>query len=164
LVAFLVIGTLGMCISAQTRRTLAAEPPPAASKSAPHIQDEGNIKETVLALEKRLLGAAAMQDVNVLKNLLADDFAGLDKHANPFNKADVLQYVSEWCEYDHSIKETRVILLNESSALVSSEFHYKTRRTKSKEVFSTEARQGTSAWAKRNGQWWCVYSESHSVS
>jgi hypothetical protein len=49
-VAFLVIGTAGIGISAQTRRTLAAEPPPAASKSALPSQAEGNLKETVLAL------------------------------------------------------------------------------------------------------------------
>src|SRR6516164_139566 len=40
-VAFLVIGTLGIGISAQTRRTLAADSPPAASKSAPPSQEEG---------------------------------------------------------------------------------------------------------------------------
>ena len=40
-VAFLVIGTLAIGISAQTRRTLAADSPPAASKSAPPSQEEG---------------------------------------------------------------------------------------------------------------------------
>src|SRR5262249_39002313 len=126
-IAFLVIGTLGIGIGAQTRRTLAAEPPPAASKSAPHIQDEGNIKETVLALQKRIWEANAKQDVTAMKNLLADDFAGLDKHGNPFDKTDELYYVSEWCEFDHSIKEARVVLLNDSSAIVIYEVHYKVR-------------------------------------
>jgi hypothetical protein len=99
-----------------------------------------------------------------LSHLLADDFSGLDAHGGPFNKGDELLYVSRWCEFDHSIKEARVILLTDSSALVIYEVHYKTRRTNSQKVYSTEARQGTAAWAKRNGQWWYVYKESHTVS
>jgi hypothetical protein len=44
------------------------------------------------------------------------------------------------------------------------EIHYKVRRTKSREVLYTESRQGTGAWAKRNGQWWYIYKEQHAVS
>jgi hypothetical protein len=143
---------------------LAADPAPAAAKSDPPSRDEGNLKETVLALQKRIWEANAKQDITAMKNLLADDFSGLDKHGTPFDKGHELHYVSEWCEFDHSIKEAKVILLNATSALVVYEVHYKTRRTKSQEVYSTEARQGTGAWAKRNGQWWYVYKESHTVS
>jgi RNA polymerase sigma factor (sigma-70 family) len=161
---FLVIAALGAGVGALPRETLEADPAPGPAKSARHSQDEGNLKETVLALQKRIWEANAKQDVNAMKNLLADDFAGLDKNGGPFNKGDELQYVSAWCEFDHSIKEARVVLLNDSSALVIYEVHYKTRRTKSQEVYSTEARQGTAAWAKRNGRWWYIYKESHTVS
>ena len=118
----------------------------------------------MLALQKRIWEANAKQDVTAMRNLLADDFSGLDKNGGPFDKGDELRYVSEWCEFDHSIREAKVILLNDSSALVVYEVHYKTRRTKSQEVYSTEARQGTGAWAKRNGQWWYSYKESHTIS
>jgi RNA polymerase sigma factor (sigma-70 family) len=47
--AFVVIAALGTGVSALTRETLAAGP-----KSASASQDEGNFKETVLALEKRI--------------------------------------------------------------------------------------------------------------
>jgi hypothetical protein len=162
--AFLVIATLGAAVGALTRETLAADPAPAADRSAEHGQDEGNLKETVLALQKRIWEANAKQDVNAMKNLLAGDFAGLDKNGNPFDKGDELQYVSAWCEFDHSIKEARVVLLNHSSAVIIYEVHYQVRRTNSQEVDSKEARQGTAAWAKRNGRWWYVYKESHTVS
>ena len=134
------------------------------SKSAVRSADPGNLKETVLALQKRIWEANAKQDVTAMRNLLADDFSGLDANGGPFDKGDELRYVSEWCEFDHSIREAKVILLNDSSALVIYEVHYKTRRTKSQEVYSTEARQGTAAWAKRNGQWWYIYKESHTVA
>ena len=127
-------------------------------------RDAGNLKETVLALQKRIWEANAKQDVTAMKNLLADDFAGLDKNGNPFDKGDELRYVSEWCEFDHSLKEAKVILLNDTSALVIYEVHYKVRPTKSREARYSELRQGTGAWAKRNGQWWYVYKESHAVS
>ena len=55
-------------------------------------------------------------------------------------------------------------LLNDSSALVTYEVHYKYRRSGSRDVLGTESRQGTGAWAKRNGQWWYIYKESHAIS
>src|SRR5262249_47414886 len=145
-------------------KTQAQAQTPESSKTGRIKPDEGNLKETVLALQKRIWEANAKQDLNAMKNLLADDFAGLDKNGNSFDKGDELLYVSKWCEFDHDIKEARVVLLNDTSAIVIYEVHYKVRPTKSKEVTHTESRQGTGAWAKRNGQWWYVYKESHAVS
>jgi RNA polymerase sigma factor (sigma-70 family) len=159
-----VIAAMGLCALGLLQRTQAKAPSADPSRASTPKKDEGNLKETVLALQKRIWEANARQDVTAMKNLLADDFAGLDKNGNPFNKADELRYVSEWCEFDHSIKEARVVLLNRSSALVIYEVHYKVRPTKSKEVRSMESRQGTGAWARRNGQWWYLYKESHNVS
>jgi RNA polymerase sigma factor (sigma-70 family) len=164
LAVLVVLATLGVCAGGLLQRTEAQAQPPDSPKAGPRKQDEGNLKETVLALQKRIWEANAKQDVAAMKNLLADDFAGLDRNGNPFDKADELRYVSEWCEFDHSVKEARVILLNDSSALVIYEVHYKVRPTKSKKVHYTESRQGTGAWAKRNGHWWYVYKESHALS
>ena len=74
------------------------------SKSAVPTQDQGNLKETVLALQKRIWEANAKQDVSALRHLLADDFSGLDKNGNPFDKGDELRYVFRWCEFDHDLK------------------------------------------------------------
>src|SRR5262249_60112049 len=117
----------GSCAGGLPKKPRAHPPPPHSSKAGPPKPDEGNLKETVLALQKRIWEANAKQDVTAMKNLLADDFAGLDKHGNPFDKTDELYYVSEWCEFDHSIKEARVVLLNDSSAIVIYEVHYKVR-------------------------------------
>jgi RNA polymerase sigma factor (sigma-70 family) len=161
---FLVIAAVGIGVSGVLPRSRAQVPPPEAPKVSLSKQAADNLKETVLALQKRIWEANAKQDVTAMKSLLADDFVGLDKNGNLFNKADELRYVSEWCEFDHSIKEAKVILLNDSSALVIYEVDYKVRPTKSQEVRFRESRQGTGAWAKRNGQWWYVYKESHPVS
>jgi hypothetical protein len=120
-VAFLVIGTLGIGISAQTRRTLATDPPPAGSKSALSSQDEGNLKETVLALDKRIWEAHARQDVDVFKNLLAEDFVGLDIFQHPYTKASVLEWVSRFCSFDASMSDVKVIVLNGTSAIITYE-------------------------------------------
>jgi RNA polymerase sigma factor (sigma-70 family) len=160
----LVLAAVGMGASGLIQKTQAQPSPPDSSKAGRVKQDEGNLKETVLALQKRIWEANAKQDVTAMKNLLAHDFAGLDKHGNPFDKGDELLYVSEWCEFNHSIEEAKVILLNDSSAIVIYVVHYKVRPTKSQEVLYTESRQGTGAWAKRDGQWWYIYKESHAVS
>jgi RNA polymerase sigma factor (sigma-70 family) len=160
----LVLAAVGIGLSGLVPRGQAEGPPPDWSKGAPPRQDEGNLKETVLALQKRIWEANAKQDLAAMTSLLAPDFAGLDKHGNPFNKQEELRYVSAWCEFDHSVKEARVILLNDSSAIVMYEVHYRVRPSKSREVRFVESRQGTAAWAKRNGQWWYVYKESHPVS
>jgi hypothetical protein len=159
-----VVAAVGVCAGGQLPRTQAQTPPPDSPKASLPEPDEGNLKETVLALQKRIWEANARQDVTAMKNLLADDFVGLDKNGNPFDKGGELHYVSEWCEFDHDIKEGRVVLLNASSAIVVYRVHYKYRRSGSKDVLGTEARQGTGAWAKRSGQWWYVYKESHAVS
>ena len=49
----LVVGALGIGVSGLTHETLAVDDAPAASKPTPAARDEGNIKETVLALEDR---------------------------------------------------------------------------------------------------------------
>jgi RNA polymerase sigma factor (sigma-70 family) len=159
---FLLIAGVGIGVNGLIQTTAAQDGPP--SPTALPRQDEGNLKETVLALQKRIWEAHAKQDLSAMKNLYARDFAGLDKHGNPFDKGEVIRYVSEWCEFDHAIKEAKVLLLNDSSAIVIFEVHYKVRRTKSQDVSHVESRQGTGAWAKRNGQWWYVYHESHTVS
>ena len=161
---FLVIAAVGIGVSGLMLRSRAQAAPPESPKAALPKQDEGNLKETVLALQKRIWEANAKQDVTAMKSLLADDFVGLDKNGNPFDKGDELRYVSEWCEFEHSLKEVKVILLNDSSAVVVYEVHYKVRPAKSQEVRYVESRQGTGAWAKRNGQWWYIYKESHVVS
>jgi RNA polymerase sigma factor (sigma-70 family) len=160
----LVLAALGIGVSGVMPRSRAQVPPPESPQATLPKQDAGNLQETVLALQKRIWEANAKQDVAAMKSLLADDFVGRDKNGNPFDKADELLYVSRWCEFDHSLKEAKVILLNDSSAVVVYEVHYKVRPTKSQEVRYVEARQGTGAWAKRNGQWWYVFKESHAVS
>jgi RNA polymerase sigma factor (sigma-70 family) len=159
---FLLIAGVGIGVHGLIQTTAAQDGAP--SQTALSRQDEGNLKETVLALQKRIWEAHARQDLGAMKNLYARDFAGLDKHGNPFDKGDVIGYVSEWCEFDHAVKDARVLLLNDSSAIVIFEVDYKVRRTKSQEVLYVESRQGTGAWAKRNGQWWYIYHESHTVS
>src|SRR5262249_57942144 len=103
----------GMCATGLFLRAEAQAPPPDSSRAGLPKQDEGNLKETVLALQKRIWEANAKQDVAAMKNLLAGDFVGLDKNGNPFDKGDELRYVSEWCEFDHAVKEAKVILLND---------------------------------------------------
>jgi RNA polymerase sigma factor (sigma-70 family) len=73
----LTIGVLGIGASTLTHRTVAAEPQSSTSKSSEPRQDQGNLKETVLALEKRLWDAHTTQDVNTFRNLMADDFVGI---------------------------------------------------------------------------------------
>jgi RNA polymerase sigma factor (sigma-70 family) len=157
-VAFLVIGTLGIGISAQTRGTLAADPPPAGSKSALPSQDEGNLKETVLALEKRIWEAHTKQDVNTFKSLLADDYVGLDIHRDPYTKAGALEYVSKYRVEDAAMSNVKVILLNATSALVTYEIRFKVR-SKDGKLVETRADHNTTAWARRNGKWWAVFTE-----
>jgi hypothetical protein len=161
-VAFLVIGTLAIGISAQTRGTLAAEPPPASSKSALPSQDEGNLKETVLALEKRIWEAHAKQDVGVFKSLLADDYLGLDLNRNPYTKANALEYVSKYRVEDAAMSNVKVILLNATSAIVTYEIRFKVRAGDGKLV-ETRADHAITAWARRNGKWWAVFTQSRTI-
>jgi RNA polymerase sigma factor (sigma-70 family) len=161
-VAFLVIGTLGIGIGAQTRRTLAADPPPAASKSAPHIQDDGNIKETVLALVKRIWEAHAKQDANTFKNLLADDFVGLDINGGRYTKQGALNYVAQYRIVEYTLKDPEVILLNASSAIVTYEVSFTERSADGKHL-GGRTDHNSCAWARRNGKWWAVFCESKLV-
>src|SRR5262249_22201306 len=105
--------------------TVAAEPPSPPSKSDVASQDDGNLKETVLALNKRLWEAHTKQDVNTFKNLLADDFMGLDIYRRPYRKTGALEHVSKYRVEDAAMSNVKVILLNTTSAIVTSESRFK---------------------------------------
>jgi RNA polymerase sigma factor (sigma-70 family) len=156
--ALVILGVLGIGAGALPRRTEAAQSPSGASKSLVARQDEGNLKETVLALEKRIWEAHVRQDLDVFKNLLAEDYVGLDLHRRPFTKAGVLDYVSKFRVIEPAMKEPRVIVLSPTSAVVAYEIHYKTCPTDGKNVESTR-RHVTTAWARRDGKWWAVFTE-----
>src|SRR5262249_15866367 len=143
---------------ALTRETLAVDPE-AGAKSGIPSRDEGNLKETVLALEKRIWDAHGKQDVDAFKNLIADDYLGLDIHRDPYRKAGGLEYFSKFRVEDASMSNVRVILLNATSAIVTYEIRFKVCSTDGKPV-ETRADHNTTAWARRNGRWWAVFTES----
>jgi RNA polymerase sigma factor (sigma-70 family) len=158
-VVMLAIGALAIVASALPDRTVAAEPPSRGYKSAKFQQDDGNVKETVLALVKRIWEAHSKHDVDTFKNLLADDYLGLDLHRNPYRKANALEYVRNYRVEDAAMSNVQVILLNASSAIVTYEIRFKVRSADGKLV-ETRADHNTTAWAQRNGKWWAVFTES----
>jgi RNA polymerase sigma factor (sigma-70 family) len=162
LAVLLAIGALGIGASGLPYRTAAAEPPSPESKSAARGQDDGNLKETVLALEKRIWEAYSKQDVGAFKNLLADDFVCIDMFGRPADKAGELDYVARFRVLEYTMKDVKVVPLNSTSAIVSYEIHYKVRPTNGQGVEST-TRRATSAWAQRKGKWWHVYFEDRLV-
>jgi Domain of unknown function (DUF4440) len=131
-------------------------------KSTPAPRDDGNLKETVLALEMRIWEAYAKQDVDVFKNLLADDFVGTDMFGRHYDKASHLNYPAGFRVIEHTLKNVKVIVLTPTSAIVSYEVDYKVRPTEGGNVEST-TRRVTSAWAQRKGRWYYVYFEDKLV-
>jgi RNA polymerase sigma factor (sigma-70 family) len=156
----LALAALGICPSVLPYRTLADEPPPPASRSALSRQDQGNLKETVLALEKRIWEAHTRQDVDAFKNLFADDFAGTDVRGNSYTKKGVLGYVATHRVVDPIMKKARVVVLNTTSAIVTYEIRYKVASRDGQKLETVPPRQATTAWAMRDGKWWYVYCEA----
>jgi hypothetical protein len=161
-VVLLAIGAVGIGAAALPYGTAAAEPQTAVSKAAALKGDDGNLKETVLALEKRMWEAYSKQDADTFHNLLPDDFICLDTFGRPSDKAGVLDYVAKFRILEYTMQDVKVILLNATSAIVSYQIDYKVRPTNGQEVEST-SRRVTSAWAQRKGKWWDVYYEERLV-
>ena len=160
-VVMLALGGLAIGINGLTRETCAADPTPG-GKSTPAPRDDGNLKETVLALEKRIWEGYAKQDVDVFRNLLADDFVGTDMFGRHYDKASHLNYPAGFRVIEHTLKNVKVIVLTPTSAIVSYEVDYKVRPTEGGNVEST-TRRVTSAWAQRKGRWYYVYFEDKLV-
>ena len=160
-VAFLMIGALGIGVRALTRETMAAGPA-AGPKSAVPGRDGGDLKETILALENRLWEAHAKQDVEAFKNLLADDFVSRDMFGRLSDKAGELDYVAKFRVLEHRLQDVKVVVLNPTSAIVSYVVHYKVCPTDGQNTEST-TRRVTSAWAQRRGRWWYVYFEDRLI-
>jgi RNA polymerase sigma factor (sigma-70 family) len=154
--AGLAIGARGLIHRAPAGASL-----PSSGKADRPVQD-GNLAETVLALEQRLWGAYAKQDQNTFKNLLPDDFVGIDMFGRPYTRAGTLDYVAKFRVIEHAMKGPRVVLLHASGAVVTYEVHYKVRPTAGGKVERT-TRRATSVWAKRKGRWWNVYWEDRPV-
>jgi RNA polymerase sigma factor (sigma-70 family) len=135
-VVMLTLGALGIGATALPYRTVAAENPSPASKSAKAWQDDGNLKETVLALEKRVWEAHTKSSLVPYQD-----------------------YFAKWRVTEYSIKDPTVILLNATSAIVTYEVRLKIGKVGDKNPAS-EVRHNSTAWAKRDGNWWCVFSET----
>src|SRR5262249_54033022 len=54
----------------------------------------------------------------------------------------------------------RVVILNATSAIVTYEIRYHVASPGGQELETARPAQATSGWAVRDGNWWCVYSES----
>jgi RNA polymerase sigma factor (sigma-70 family) len=159
-VILLAIGALGIGASVLPHRTVAAEAPAPVSRSAVARQDESNLKETVLALEKRIWEAHTKQDVDAFKSLLADDFVGTDIRGGSYTKEGVLNYVATTRVVDPVMTNVRVVLLNATGAIVTYEIRYKIALPDGQKLEIVPPRQATTAWAMRDGKWWYVYCEA----
>ncbi len=169
----LILATIGLAASGLAHRTRAADPPQAKrldhgtilpldeshSPSAIRKQEDGNLEETVLALEKRIWEAYKTQDRAAFQSLLADDFQGVDKRGYPFDRAAALKYVSNFGVTEYELKDAKVILLTRNSALVTYEVHYKAHPTGAQKIIENTTSHRTAAWAQRDGKWWRVYVE-----
>jgi hypothetical protein len=158
-VLLLAVAALGIGASALPDRTVAAEPQSPVSKSAPAGPDDGNLKETVLALTQRLWEAHSKNDRTTFNNLLADDYVGLDISRREYTKAGALDYVAKYRVTEYSISNAKVIQLNATSAVVTYEVRFKIRSTGGKEE-GPAVYHNSCAWAKRHGKWWAVFGES----
>jgi RNA polymerase sigma factor (sigma-70 family) len=161
LLAGLTLGTAMLTLQSSAADPQIAQPPrPAlAKKDQGNLKkDQGNLKETVLALEKRIWDALKTQDRTVFQNLVADDFVGLDISGRHYDKADTLQFVSNVRVPEYEMKNIRVIVMNETSALVTYDIHYKLNHVGG-EASENLDRHALRAWTQRNGKWWYVYYE-----
>jgi RNA polymerase sigma factor (sigma-70 family) len=155
----LMLATLGLAANGLAHRTQAADHPRSPSPSAIRKQDNSNLKETVLALEKRIWEAYKAQDRAAFRSLLADDFEGVNKEGILFDKAGELKYVSNFGATEYELKDAKVILLTRNSALVTYEVHYKVHPTGDQRIIENTTSHRTAAWVQRNGKWWRVYVE-----
>jgi RNA polymerase sigma factor (sigma-70 family) len=146
--------------SAADPQILQPSRPAAAKKDQDNLQkDQGNLKETVLALEKRVWDALKTQDRTVFESLVAEDFVGLDISGRHYDKADTLQFVSNVHVPEYEMKNTRVILMNETSALVTYDIHYKLNHVGGEANSENLDRHALRAWTQRDGKWRYVYYE-----
>jgi RNA polymerase sigma factor (sigma-70 family) len=159
-VLLLALGALGIGASALPHWTVAGESPSPVSRSASAGRDDGNLAETVLALEKRIWEAHTKHDVNVFKSLVAEDFAGTTVDGSRYTKRDALAYVATSPVVDPVMKNARVVVLNATSAIVTYEVRYRIASPGGKGSEPAPPRQGTAGWAIRDGRWWCVYYEA----
>jgi RNA polymerase sigma factor (sigma-70 family) len=159
-VVMLVLGGLGIGASGLPYRTAAAEPPFPESKSAARELDVGNLKETVLALEKRAWEALTKQDIDAIRALLADDYTGSDTRGEIESKARSLAWMASFRVVDPEMKKAKVVVLNATSAIVTYEIRYKIASTEGQIVQTVSPRHVTSVWTMRNGKWWCAYCDT----
>ncbi len=155
----LMLATIGLAASGLAHWTQAADHPASLSPSDIRKQDDSNLKETVLALEKRIFEAYKAQDRAAFQSLLSDDFEGVNPLGYRYDKACELKYVSNFCTTEYELKDAKVILLTRNSALVTYEVHYKVRPTGAEKIIENTTSHRTAAWVQRNGKWWRVYVE-----
>jgi hypothetical protein len=143
-------GCCGLCPAAKEAKT---------SRDS-EIDEEEQLKATLLALEKGYWEAAGKGDWKVAEKLLADDFFG--GYANSSGsgregKALVIAAVTRRRYSDSTMRNAQVRRISKDTAIVT--YVYNCKVEEAGQVWTYRNHQTTRVWTQRDGQWLLIFSE-----
>src|ERR1043166_841436 len=126
----------------------------ASAQNGPAKSEAASVEEELVSKEKRTWGWYKDRDVKALAELTSEDFYDIYPAGEVVDKKRYLQDVLEIEVKDYSLSDFKVIMLNETAAVVV--YKAKTHAlVKDRELKSEVA--VTSGWAKRDGKWLNVF-------
>jgi hypothetical protein len=123
--------------------------------------------EVLIAYEKRSWEAVKQKDYKTFESFLADDFYDIFANGQTVTKSELMQNYIRGVELiDYSLKDFKVIMLNDDAAIVvyTALAHGTESQAKSRKVEVSEIHAAvTSGWAKRDGKWLNVFYRENDI-
>jgi hypothetical protein len=128
--------------------------PQASAQSIPAKSGVAAVEELLISNEKQTWALYQSKDVKRLAEMTAEDFYNIYPAGEVVDKKRYLQDVLETELKEYALSDFKVIMLNESAAIVV--YRAKVRAAvKEREIRSQVA--VTSGWARRGGRWLNVF-------
>jgi hypothetical protein len=116
---------------------------------------ESSLQQKIVAKEREGLDALKAGNLELFGNLTADDAVFVDTHG-PASKAQVLKNVAGFRLTEYSIEDVRFVAISSKSGLIS--YKIGEKGVSHGKEFAAQV-YVSSVWAKRGGQWVCLFSQ-----
>ncbi len=120
---------------------------------------KSSLRDTLLVLDKQFWEASAKHDLDTLKRLVADDYQGIGHDGTRWNKAALLQQMSEVRTGDLKVLTDREVLrAGPQAAILTYEASFKVYN-RDGTLRDTARQRLSSCWVQRDGGWFVFFAQ-----
>jgi hypothetical protein len=132
---------------------------PASADQPSNTKPQGNLKDTILLLDKLFWEASSKHDIDTMSRLLANDYQGNGSDGVKWTKTSLLDHTKEVRKTDlQYTTEKEVVRINDKTAILTYEAKFKAVNRQGANAGAAHQRM-VSCWVQRDGGWFVRFSQ-----